>query len=84
MRITITTIGRTVFFPDATRLSPSPLDLQAIADRVYPNVLLLFASCLVRSVRCRRRRQVTTAAPIQHRVELLRLCLERALRNGEV
>ena len=84
MLTTITTIGRTVFFPDATRLSPTPPDLQAIADRAYLNVLLLFASRLVRSVRCRRRRQVTTAAPIRRRLELLRLCLERMLRNGEV
>ena len=56
----------------------------AIAHRVCPNVLLLFASWLVRSDRSRRRRQVTTAAPIRHRLELLRLCLERAWRNGEV
>ena len=83
MTTTITTAGKTLLFPDAARTPPTTRDLQAIADQVHPNALLVFATRLVRSVR-RHRHQEKAAATNRYRLELARLCLDRALNDGDV
>ena len=62
MRSPITTTGRALFLPDASRPSASTTDLQGFVEKRRPSTTA-FPTQLFRSVRHRRR--VTTAAASQ-------------------
>jgi len=87
MTTAITTGGKRVHFPgsfatDAAGviIPPTAEELTRIAEAIEPRELLVFATRLVRNTR-KRRWQPPHAALNRSRLELARLCFDRALRD---
>jgi hypothetical protein len=85
MTTTISTTGRAIHFPGPLTLGPDgiltapPLErLVEIAENVDPNLLLVFASRLVKGAR-RKRFKASRAELNRAYLELARLCIDRTL-----
>lgn len=90
MTQTLNTAGEPLFFPhtlvmdDAGVIRPRPLsELAAITADVAPDQLLPFVRRLINGTN-KRKRQAKWSAVNRQRLELARLCLERALNEGVI
>ena len=87
MTTTMTMSGKPLHFPAAIQIdadgaieAPPREELARIAEIVEPAGLLVFTTRLIRNVR-KRRHQPRHCKLNRSRLELVRLCIERALRN---
>lgn len=87
MTQTLNAVGRPLFFPpslatdDAGVILPRPMDeLASFVDQVASDQLFPVMRRLVNST-AKRKREVRWSAVNQQRLELLRLCIDRALAD---
>ena len=90
MTQTLNTAGAPLFFPpslaadDAGVIQPRPLsELEAITADVATDQLLPFVRRLINGTN-KRKRQAKWSAVNRQRLELARLCIERALNEGVI
>jgi len=90
MSQTLNAAGRPLFFPpslatdDAGVIVPRPMDeLSTFAAQIEPDQLLPFLRRLINGT-SKRKRQPRWAAVNRQRMQLAKLCIERALRKSIV
>lgn len=90
MTQTIDRCGRPLFFPASMEtdargvILPRPIDdLAGLVDSIAPQELLPFIRKLINGT-SRRRKQECWSAVNRQRLELARLCIERAMVDGTI